>query len=190
MIPECDNLIMDVDGVIFDSNHIKEENIKKVASYFLDGPKLSEFVNYFISGNGIPRESKIARFFGSETKEYYQVLSAYNELNNNTLYSAALTEWASEFISNVSQNMKIWAISGGAEPEIKKLFNIHNLTRYFEGIHGGPTSKKDHLKRLNLSGPTCYIGDSKVDHESAGIANAQFIFMYRYTQFQGLANLL
>ena len=174
---------MDVDGVIFDSNRIKEDNIEKVASRYLKGKELKDFLNFFVRGNGIPRETKIAKFFGEGTKIYHEILDSYNNLNHETLQSAPLTNGVREFLEVQSRNLKIWAVSGGAEDEVKDLFHSNKITHFFKGIHGGPTKKKAHLDAINPEKPITYVGDSKVDHESANHIGADFIFMYQYTQF-------
>ena len=181
-VSDYQSLILDVDGVIFDSNTLKENNIRAVADEFLTGDRLSEFIRYFIGGNGIPRETKIAAFFGQDSAEYHQVLKAYNTLNGRTLYTVAQTKGAGHFLKKYSE-MPIWAVSGGAENEVKELFRRSQLTKYFKGIHGGPVSKKEHLKLIDPPAPVLYVGDSKVDHESANHIGADFIFMYQYTQF-------
>ena len=50
-ISEYDIIIFDFDGVILDSNKIKERNIRKVMSCYLDNARVNEFVNYFIATN-------------------------------------------------------------------------------------------------------------------------------------------
>ncbi len=180
----CRSLILDVDGVLFDSNGIKEINIRKAASPLLSNDELNVFVNFFKAGNGIPRETKIAFFFGYDTKAYREVLNAYNAFNQTTLFLAPLTRGAKKFLVEQYKVCNIWAISGGAEMELKELFKRNGLTKYFKGIHGGPMSKKEHLASIRLAPPICYIGDSKMDYESAKQVGAKFFFMYSYTQFK------
>lgn len=175
---------MDVDGVIFDSNQIKESNIQKAVTPHLDSAKIEVFIKYFTSGNGIPREIKIAQFFGEQTKAYHEVLQTYNSLNQRTLYDAPLTKGAKEFIIWQSNRCNIWAISGGAEHEVKELLKRNGLLNYFTGAYGGPVSKKEHLTNIQPPQPVYYIGDSIIDHESAMLIDANFIFMHVYTQFK------
>jgi beta-phosphoglucomutase-like phosphatase (HAD superfamily) len=178
----CKSLIMDVDGVIFDSNQIKENNIREAASPYLGNDELEDFIRFFIAGNGIPREIKIAQFFGEQTIAYHEVLDAYNSLNQRTLNNAPLTKGSKEFIRKQSEWCEIWAVSGGAEQEVKELLCRYGLLEYFKGVHGGPISKKEHLIKIKPPTPVSYIGDSKIDHESAMYIGASFIFMYAYTQ--------
>ena len=48
-------LIFDVDGVIFDSNTLKEKNIKEASLSFVDETIAIDFVAYFTQLNGVPR---------------------------------------------------------------------------------------------------------------------------------------
>ena len=57
--------IFDCDGVILNSNFIKEQNIEEVVSQYLSGNRLTNFLNYFNSNSGIPREVKIKKFIKS-----------------------------------------------------------------------------------------------------------------------------
>lgn len=187
IILDYQSVILDVDGVIFDSNALKKNNIRTVAVEFLKGARLTDFINYFIGGNGIPRETKIAAYFGQDSEEYSQVLHAYNALNADTLYSASQTKGAKDFLEKYP-GVAIWAVSGGAENEVKELFRRNQLTEHFKGIHGGPVSKKEHLQIIDPASPILYVGDSKVDHETARYIGADFCFMSGYTQFAGWKN--
>lgn len=175
-------IILDVDGVIFDSNQLKENNVRKAASLFLQGSSLDDFVNRFTSQNGVTRQSKIAAQFGADTSEYQQVLEFYEKLNDTSLYSVPFTLNAKEIISELSGRCKLIAVSGGEEREIKKLFEVKEISSFFSEIRGGPKGKKDHLDELDLNGDVWFFGDSKIDFESARHINSKFIFLHGYTQ--------
>lgn len=175
-------IILDVDGVIFDSNLLKENNIRKAASLLLQGGSLDDFVNRFTSQNGVTRQTKIAAQFGADTPEYKRVLESYETLNENSLYSVPFTHYAKEIIAELSAKCRLIALSGGEEREVRKLFQNRGIAPFFSEICGGPKGKKEHLDVLKLSGKIWFFGDSKMDFESAKHVNAKFIFLYGYTQ--------
>jgi phosphoglycolate phosphatase-like HAD superfamily hydrolase len=177
-------IILDVDGVIFDSNGIKEKNIFKAALTYIEIQTAKKFTAYFTRLNGVPRETKIFSYFSKDPAVARSILDLYNMLNNQSLYSVVLTKGALQFIQYCYDKFYIIALSGGAESEVKKLMRIHHISQYFKGIFGGPLTKEQNLKNIRLENPVLYIGDSKVDYEIANKISADFIFMYGYTQFR------
>lgn len=183
--PFYKTLILDVDGVIFDSNKIKESNIHKAVKTIKNLEVANEFTPYFINLSGIPREKKINSFFADQPDTARQILQYYNELNDQSLQNIKLTRNAESFIKTYYERFPIIALSGGALNEIKHLFDINNLTYYFKYIFGGPKTKEENIKGIKLEKPVLYIGDSIVDYEVSNKINADFLFMYGYT---GLLN--
>lgn len=181
-------LILDVDGVIFDSNYFKEQNIKTAALQYCSTEQADAFVSYFTNLNGIPREIKIREFFKDNPNLGENILHCYNMLNESSLSSVTFTEGAKDGISILADSFNLIALSGGAQQEIEELFKINNISHHFKMILGGPTTKTEHLVKLNLNSPVYFIGDSKVDYEAAESIGANFIFMWQYTQFSDWEN--
>lgn len=179
-----DTLILDVDGVILDSNNMKAQNILFAATPFANRVNLGEFVQYFISMNGVPREGKVAKYFGEETDATKRILAEYTRRNTESLLKVNLTEGLKEFLMRWKNRCVIYALSGGDETEVKMVLEHNKIHSYFTEILGGPISKKVHLKRLGISGKTLFIGDSKHDFLVAEEFGFEFIFMYQYTQFK------
>ncbi len=177
-------IILDVDGVIFDSNKTKENNIYMAVKQITNSKVANEFTPYFMRLSGIPREQKINSFFTDEPELAYHILKYYNNLNEQSLYKAELTKHCTSFIKYCNTGITLIALSGGALSEIEKLFDIHKLTTYFTHIFGGPKSKDENIATIKLIPPVLYIGDSKVDYDTSIKLNADFAFMYGYTSFQ------
>lgn len=177
-------LILDVDGVIFDSNKIKERNIHIAAKNFTNTNIANKFTPYFISLSGIPREKKINAFFKGQPTLAQKILKYYNELNDKSIYNAHFTKNADLFINYYHKTITLIALSGGASNEIEKLFDLYNLNPHFKYIFGGPKSKEENLNDIKLDKPILYIGDSIVDYETSKKINADFIFMHGYTGFE------
>lgn len=178
------NIVWDVDGVILDSNRIKEENIRKAAAHFSSGDKLDAFVDYFISHNGVPREVKIEAHFGEGTENSAQLLELYNSLNSSALMNAPITAGIKACLDALkTADIPLYAASGGLEPEVKAVLTEKRLAHYFKDIKGGPMDKKSNVESFNLEGPSLLVGDSKHDYEVAKALDMSFIFISGYTQF-------
>jgi phosphoglycolate phosphatase-like HAD superfamily hydrolase len=177
-------LILDVDGVILDSNHLKEQNIHQAAKPFGDPIEIAEFVRYFVDLNGVPREHKINKFFGRQPDVSRTILRRYNALNQATLLEVELTKGCQAFLLAQAHKQPTYALSGGKESEVKAVLNRKGLASYFKKIMGGPTTKSEHLERLPITRPAVFVGDSRHDAEVAKRFDLKFIFMHQYTQFQ------
>lgn len=178
------HVILDFDGVVIDSNFIKEKAISKVANNFLDKILAVEFIEYFTKNNGIPREIKIDKFFANIDISQ-NVLNQYNEILKTELIKACFTKNFELFLKKLHfYEFYPYILSGGDRIEIKNILENKNMISDFSEILGGPLTKYENLDNLNLKGNILYIGDSKIDYEVAKKYNYDFIFMYGYSQFQ------
>lgn len=176
------NIILDFDGVVIDSNKIKENAITKVAKKYLDSKDATDFVNYFISNNGLPRQIKIEKYFDLE--ESLLALFDYNEILKTELVFANFTNGFDSFIGHLeSFNLVPSILSGGDELEIINFLMKKDYLSKFKRIMGGPKTKINNLRSLNLLEKCLFIGDSRIDYEVAEKFNLDFVFMYGYTQF-------
>lgn len=181
-LKKYDEIILDFDGIIVDSNTIKEKAIRQTVEKYLDKGAINEFVEYFTGNNGLPREIKISKYFDKEQSQF--VLNDYNNILNEQLENVRFTEGLDAFLDKLNYyTLKPYVLSGGDENEIKQLLKKRNYIKKFQKIMGGPKTKYENLDLLNLKGKILYIGDSRIDYETACKYNFDFIFMYRYSQF-------
>ncbi|MFT6443035.1 MAG: beta-phosphoglucomutase-like phosphatase (HAD superfamily) [Salibacteraceae bacterium] len=176
-------IILDVDGVLLDSNLLKEENIRAAAAPFTTSEKLTEFLDYFTGLNGVPREMKVEHFFGNNTETSKKILCDYGERNAHSLNSVKETEGSLDFLKYWNNLKPMWAVSGGAQEEVRKTLQTKQMDLYLEIIYGGPSSKADNIKKIKNSQNFIFFGDSKHDHEVALEFNMEFVFLTKYTQF-------
>lgn len=175
-------LILDVDGVVFDSNIMKENNIKEATLNYVDKNIANDFVSYYTKYNGVPREVKINNFFKNKIIAN-GILKKYNELNKKSLKDVEFTKNAFLTLKELSEKYSLIALSGGDQRELIELFKIKRINTFFDNICGGPNTKSENLKNLKLEQVVCFIGDSKIDFEVANEFGIPFIFMKTYTQF-------
>jgi len=82
------SVIFDFDGVILDSNFVKKSAIGQAVEGVLSVEKAQEFVDYFVSLNGVPREVKVAKYVPMAQYEY--VLNKYEGIIEKELKCAQL----------------------------------------------------------------------------------------------------
>lgn len=179
---QWDNVVFDLDGVLLDSNFIKEENIYKAALQVTDTVTAHTFSRYFSSRNGVPREVKINAFFG-ENEIASKLLELYNSLNEHSLYNASIVTGALQFVASIKGKATMYVASGGSTIEINSLLREKKLFDFFKAVLGGPQSKEQNLSALDLKGQTLYFGDSLEDYKVALQFGFGFVFVYGYTQF-------
>lgn len=178
------DFLFDFDGVIANSNRLKEDAIRRAVGPFCDDRLCNEFVKFFVQGNGIPREIKVNEYFDSGTAGL--ILKAYASELADTSSSVDLIPGVADFISVLNSNsIRPIILSGGNIQEIRSVLDRHDLTNSFSDIFAGPKTKdqnfSDHIKG---SDNLIYFGDSLSDFKFAQRFSIDFIFIYGYTQFE------
>lgn len=186
---DYDHILLDMDGVLFDSNHIKETNIRKAASHFCDRDRCDEFVRFFVQGNGVPRESKIRIFFSDD--ESGEILLRYNQLNRESLGQLEPLRGVVEFLEKAKIcSIPCHVMTGSDEEEAKRVLKNANLLPLLASVHGGPRTKKQHFDHMQLSGNLIYFGDSQYDYEFAVSCGIDFVFVFGHSSWKEGAEYL
>lgn len=177
------NIFIDCDGVIIDSNSIKEDNISMVLKKYLPQDKFNDCLLYFNSNPGMPREKKLSKFIFSENL-LNCVLDEYNKLNLESLKNSKLVDGVIDFLKAMrSENKKIFMVSGGLREELMEIFSHKELLSYFDAILGGPYTKEENIRSVIHHGESIYFGDSQIDLETAILFRMDFIFVCGYTKY-------
>lgn len=177
------NIFIDCDGVIIDSNSIKEDNISKVLKKYLSEDIFNDCFLYFNSNPGMPREKKLSRFIFSENL-LNCILDEYNKLNLESLKNSKLVDGVIDFLKAMrSENKKIFMVSGGLREELVEIFSYKQLNSYFDAILGGPYTKEENIRSIIHHGESIYFGDSQIDLETAILFRMDFIFVSGYTKY-------
>ena len=181
-----DTIILDCDGVIFDSNNLKLDAFRDALNDY-DNNIVDDFIEYFKISFGTSRYN-LAKVFITEflkiefdEKLYQEILLKYSK-NCVILYqNSCFTDGFLDFIQTY-KDKKIFIASGSDEEELKEVFKTKKLNTYFIDIFGSPKKKKDIVfdivKKHNNA---IMIGDAKSDMLSAQNANIDFIFMKQYS---------
>ena len=183
-----DVVILDCDGVIFDSNILKVEAFKKALSHY-DADVIEAFSDYFKHNFGVSRY-QLARVFieeflhqDFEEELYQEILKDYGDCCV-LLYKES--DFTNEFMRFLQyyKNKKFYIASGGDEIELNEVFKAKNIYQYFEEILGSPRKKHDLVNEVvmkNLEKKIIMIGDAKSDLLASQTNNIDFIYMSQYS---------
>ena len=175
-----ENIVLDFDGVILDANKQRKKNMKFVLDKNLNQELSKLTYDYFSKNSGVSRNVKLRKFIKDELV-LKKVLNEYYELNLSTLPKCNLVKGIKEFIINNYASKKILILTGADEDEVKILVKNKNLNEYIFYLGGGPKSKIQHLKEIQLKGDSVFFGDSKYDNFTASEYRFDFVFVSGYT---------
>lgn len=179
-------ILWDFDGVIMNSNHIRDLGFERVLEEF---PKkqVDELMNYHRKNGGLSRYNKFRYFFEKIRKEEVteEIVYAYADKFSKIMLSLLIDESllineTLEFIKKEYINYTMHIVSGSAQIELRHICNELNISKYFVSIHGSPTPKNDLvnqvLENYSYKPERCLlIGDSINDYIAAEINKIDFI---------------
>ena len=182
----ANNIFIDFDGVIVDSNKFKEKAIEK-SIFKLSGnnKKREEAINYFNANAGISRKKKLSKFF--DERDVLEIMKIYSEECDNFFSSAIPTDGLVSFLKYIQlrhKNIKIYILSGGEKNEINLFLKKNNLLQFFEDILSSEQTKLDHMKEIKVSINDIFIGDSKNDLKTSLQSGINFVLFEGYKSLE------
>lgn len=196
-VKQYKTLIFDCDGVILNSNKIKTQVFYEATKHF-GHESAQALVNYHIQNGGISRYAKFQYFFTDILKqEIHQptlndLLTRFANGVKDGLMSCEVAEGLAE-LRKKTEHARWLVASGGDQFELREVFALRGLDRYFDGgIYGSPDTKEKILERemksLNINKPGLFLGDSKYDLHAASQAGLDFIFVSNWTELKDWQN--
>lgn len=187
-------LVFDCDGVILDSNQIKTEAFRGIASRYGEAAA-SELVAYHQKHGGISRYRKFEHLFhgilgrAPQDGELASCLTAFAGSVHAELLSCDIAPGLQE-LRGVTPGASWMIVSGGDQAELREIFHQRSIAHLFDGgIFGSPTTKDEILRAQLGSGvlrqPGLLLGDSQLDYECARQAGLDFVFVHGWTEFVG-----
>jgi phosphoglycolate phosphatase-like HAD superfamily hydrolase len=170
-------ILWDFDGVIMDSNAVRDIGFEKVLANY---PKesIEELMKFHHQNGGLSRYVKFRYFFEEILKQeiteekIQELASSFSVIMKSLLVNPQLLiEDSLNFIKSNYQNYNMHIVSGSDQNELRFLCSEMKLSQYFKSIHGSPTAKKDLVKQVlevnNYKKDNCIlIGDSINDYEA------------------------
>jgi phosphoglycolate phosphatase-like HAD superfamily hydrolase len=199
-------ILWDFDGVIMDSNAVRDIGFEKVLANY---PKesIEELMKFHHQNGGLSRYVKFRYFFEEILKQeimeekIQELANSFSVIMKSLLVNPQLLiEDSLNFIKSNFENYNMHIVSGSDQNELRFLCSEMNLSQYFKTIHGSPTAKKELVKQVieenNYSKNDCVlIGDSINDYEAAinnGIEFAGYNnkLLNKYGNYIGNFNLI
>ena len=180
--------IFDFDGVLLNSNKIKNECFYNITVKYFGQKAAVEILNLNKKLGGISRQEKfqfIIDKYGKKkdikslceifSKTSMRLLKNCDKINLNYLYK------------NKNKSEKWGIISGANQGDLKTLVNIHfNKIKFDLGVWGSPQNKKEiyyqNFQKLNCTKKIYYFGDSYNDYLFSKETNINFIFIKEWSQ--------
>jgi phosphoglycolate phosphatase-like HAD superfamily hydrolase len=185
-------LVFDCDGVLLDSNRVKTEAFRTVATQF-SAAAADSLVSYHTQNGGISRYRKFEYLLTDILRReadpvLVATLSAqYGDCVERDLLECAVAPGLAELRQKTAE--ADWMIvSGGDQAQLRRVFDKRGLSFLFDGgIYGSPTTKDEILAREiqngSIASPAIYIGDSRYDHVASSRAGLDFIFASGWSEF-------
>lgn len=184
LLRECSILIFDFDGVILDSNQIKEEGFRRLfLPYGQD--KAEKMVAYHRANGGMSRYEKIEYFFNSvmgrpiEAAMVDEFAEEFSKITMSLLKDPALQiKDTIAYIDAVGVSKEVYIASAAEQNDLSELCYWHGIADLFNGIFGSPRTKIDIVGDIikGREKERCVlIGDSTNDLKAARANKIAFI---------------
>lgn len=178
-------ILWDFDGVIVDSNKVREDGFREVLKDYPDN-QIEELIKYHKQNGGLSRYVKFRYFFEkicnsciSEIElqclaDLFSKIMLKNLSSKSILISDTLL-----FLESNSDNFEMHIMSGSDQNELRILCSKLGIEKNFKSVNGSPTHKNklvdDFLSNSSwCKDDVCLIGDSINDFEAANFNGIDF----------------
>lgn len=190
---QYNTIILDCDGVIFNSNQLKINAFRSALTDF-DKCIVDSFLEYFRNNFGISRyyliRIFIEDFLGLSFDEhlYRAILARFSKGCMQLYRTVETTENFINFMESFA-GKNFFVASGSDQQELRVIFKERLLDHYFVDIFGSPANKVDIIKDIMKTNQNAVmIGDAKADKSAAHESGVDFIFMRNYSVCSELKN--
>ncbi len=176
-------IILDFDGVILESNGIKDEAFRHVFAAYPE--KIGEIMAYHQRIGGlirfdkfrhiaaqilhIPYDERVEQELGAQFSAH--VLSA--------IRTCPFVPGAEDFLQFFNARLPLYLVSVNPPEDLAEVLKMHGLTKYFKKVYATPHKKEAIAEILNLeqvpAGAVVFIGDTHTDEQAASAAGVPFI---------------
>jgi HAD superfamily hydrolase (TIGR01549 family) len=179
------NLLWDFDGVILDSNHVRNEGFEIVLKDFPIN-QVEALLDFHKANGGISRYYKFRYFFEEirQEKKSEQELQVYFDdftqiMRKRLLDKSLLIKETTQFVMKNYNQYQMHIVSGSDQNELRFLCNYLEIEKYFHSINGSPTPKGELIKNVMEKGnmntyDTLMIGDAINDYDAAKLNGIHF----------------
>lgn len=173
-----ETILWDFDGVILNSNAIRDKGFELVLAEFPQ-VQIDALLDYHRRNGGLSRYNKFRYFFEiirGESVSEKQIKDLAQKFSKIMLDELAdpnrLIDETTWFIRKNHSNYQMHIVSGSDQAELRILCAQLGIARYFKSIHGSPTPKTELVSMLidenNYDKQrTILVGDSINDFDAA-----------------------
>ena len=177
-------IVLDFDGVILESNHIKAESFRRLFSqYPQHGDRI---VQLHADHGGMPRFEKLRIICHDIIQQTVddagiaRLSKKLGELADEELMDCPFTPGALQFLKTYSSRYTLFIASGTPEDEMQDLTRRRGLDGFFKGVYGSPRNKGAILRDILAQNgwrprQLVFIGDAIDDYKGAEEATVPFI---------------
>lgn len=183
------SLVFDCDGVILNSNKIKTDAFAEVCNRYCP-QEVDRFLDYHVKNGGVSRYVKL-QFLQELCEQQYVAVPHLSKLLQ--MYSDIVVEQLQEceavsslhIFRDISIDQNWYVVSGSDQGELRKVFEMRELSYMFKEIYGSPETKDYHMNRITSRedpADVLCIGDSLYDFEVAKKYGCDFCFVEEWSE--------
>jgi len=183
-------IIFDCDGVVFNSNNLKNKIFEKILlKENISNKHINLFLQYHKLNGGVPRLEKFIYLEeiilqNNRKNISRKLLKSYNILTKKMYVEDAKFVLGIisflKIIKTYFKNINCYIVSGSDEQELLAVFKKKGLRKFFNKIYGSPDNKFKIISKKNLyqnNKKTVYFGDALMDYKVAVHYKFDFIFV-------------
>lgn len=175
------HIIFDCDGVILNSNAIKQNAFIELAAKYLQPNEMEEFIEFSKKNPTSTRFERLGFLKSlSQAPELSVLVEEFSDLVEEKLIHCEMSEKLPEF--RMLTSYATWSVvSGSEQTQLKRILKTRGIDHLFDGgIFGSPLSKSSIIHKFELGSHknfTLSLGDSQRDFEIAREFKSDFIFI-------------
>jgi len=187
LLEKYSTFFWDFDGVILDSNTVREFGFKKVLENFPEN-QVNQLLDFHRMNGGLSRYVKFRYFYetilGESITENHvnELAESFSKIMLEELIKPDyLIAETVDYLKQNSSKVPMYIVSGSDQTELRFLCEKLGLVSCFKGIYGSPIPKIKLVETILNENPTiipsesCLIGDSHNDYEAAQINGLDFL---------------
>ncbi len=176
--------VLDFDGVILESNHVKNQAFRDLFAGFPQ--HLPAIERYHCGNEGLSRYVKFEWIYRKLLNQPLDQAAValldqkFSALVVEGVLASPFVAGAQQFLERFSDRVPIFVASGTPEAEIRDIMRRRGLEKYFAGVFGSPDTKAVIARRIiarhNFRPEEClFVGDALADLEGAAAAGMRFV---------------
>ena len=182
--PRIEAIVLDFDGVILESNHVKAETFRRLFSQY---PQHAEaIVKLHRDHGGMPRQEKLRIICEDilgvpiDADGIRRLSKEFGRLADDAMMTCPFTPGALKFLQTYSALCPLFIATGTPEDEMQQLIEHRGLGELFAGVYGSPRDKAAILRDLMANNgwrpsQIIFVGDSMDDYKGAQATSVPFI---------------